>query len=211
MTNHSQSEGSLQGNNLLNGGLGARALFTPRLTLRWIGSSDAEALSGFAGDPLLRQKTETIPYPFDVPAAHQWIDEAGDLRSRGVAYRFAVEERATQKFVGVSALMMLAGARAELGYWLGPPFWGKGYGREAVAATVAFGADILKLRSVEAVVYSENTASVAVLRALGFEEHAYETINVPERGGARLIRRFVSDLRKDRRSTNVIPFSGQVA
>ncbi len=181
------------------------------MTLRWIASSDAERLSAFAGDPLLLQKTETIPYPYDVPAAREWIDEAEGLRERGSAYRFAIEERSEPAFVGVSALMMLSRGSAELGYWLGRDFWGQGYGREAVAATVAFGADILKLQSIQAVVYSENTASVAVLRGLGFEEHAFETINVPDRGGARLVRRFISDLRKDPKPSNVVPLSGKVA
>lgn len=211
LKHHSSDKGYASASRLLGGGLGARSLFTPRLTLRWIASSDAERLSAFAGDPLLLQKTETIPYPYDVPAAHEWIDEAEGLRERGSAYRFAIEERSASAFVGVSALMMLDQGVAELGYWLGRDFWGQGYGREAVAATVAFGADILKLQSIQAVVYSENTASVAVLRGLGFEEHAFETINVPERGGSRLVRRFVSDLRKAPKPSNVVPMSGKVA
>ncbi len=198
----------MNGSHLLGGGLGSRSLFTPRLTLRWIAQGDAERLSAFAADPLLLQKTETIPYPYDVPAAHQWIDESLDLRASGKAYRFAVEERAENRFVGVSALTMLDQNSAELGYWLGREHWGRGYGREAVAAVIAFGKDILKLRTIHAVVYSENTASVAVLRGHGFEEQAFETIDVPERGGARLVRRFVSDLNKGTKSSNVIPMSG---
>ncbi len=211
LAHHLSDHGYASTPGLLGGGLGSRSLFTPRLTLRWMASNDAERLSAFASDPLLLQKTETIPYPYDVPAAHEWIDEAEDLRARGAAYRFAIEERLTQQFVGVSALMMLDRGVAELGYWLGRDYWGQGFGREAVAATIAFGKDILKLRSIQAVVYSENTASVAVLRGLGFEEHAFETINVPDRGGARLVRRFVSDLTKDPELSNVLPFSGKVA
>lgn len=211
LTNSPSDKGRVSSLSLLGGGLGPRSLFTQRLTLRWIATSDAEQLSAFAGDSLLRQKTETIPYPYDVPAAHEWIEEARSLRERGLAYRFAVEERSDQQFVGVSALMMLDQGVAELGYWLGRDFWGQGFGREAVAATVAFGKDILKLRSIQAVVYSENTASVSVLRGLGFEEHAFETINVPDRGGARLVRRFVSDLRNESKPSNVVSFSGKVA
>ncbi len=196
---------------MLGGGLGARALFAPRLSLRWIAANDAEDLSAFAGDPLLLQRTETIPHPYDVPAALQWIEEANTLRGSGRAFRFAIESRSHRALVGVSALTMLDGESAELGYWLGRDYWGRGFGREAVAATVAFGADILKLRSIQAVVYSENTASVAVLRGLDFEEHAFETINVPDRGGARLVRRFVSDLTKETKSSKVIPLGDKVA
>ena len=196
---------------LLGGGLGARALFTPRLSLRWIARPDAKALSVYAGDPVLLQKTETIPYPYDAPAASRWIDEADRLRALGTGFRFVIEDRAQQTFVGVSALTMLGGESAELGYWLGRDFWGQGFGREAVAATVAFGVDILKLKSIQAVVYSENTASVAVLRGLGFEDQGLETIDVPDRGGARLVRRFVSDLTKIEEPSNVLRLNNRVA
>ncbi len=205
------TKNSLRGGGLIAGGLGSRSLFTPRLTLRWIAQSDAEKLSAFGGDPLVQQKTETIPFPYDVPAAHQWIDEAEDLRARGVAYRFAIEEKASGCFVGVAALMMLKKETAELGYWLGRPYWGQGFGREAVTATVAFGKDILRLQRLQAVVYAENTASVAVLRGQGFSEATYETIDVPERGGARLVRRFERDLRGKPRPSNVVPIAGRVA
>jgi len=196
---------------LIAGGLGARSLFTPRLSLRWVAQSDAEQLSAFGGDPLVLQKTETIPYPYDVPAAHQWIDEAQDLRARGIAYRFSIEEKASGRFVGVAALMMLTEGTAELGYWLGRPYWGQGFGRETVAATVAFGKDILRLRALQAVAYAENTASVAVLRGQGFTEVTYETIDVPERGGLRLVRRFVHDLTGELKPSNVVPMSERVA
>ena len=146
-----------------------------------------------------------------MPAAHQWIDEAEALRVRGVAYRFAIEEKASGGFVGVAALMMLRDGTAELGYWLGRPYWGQGFGREAVAATVAFGKDILRLCTLQAIVYAENTASVAVLRGQGFSEATYETINVPERGGARLVRRFERDLRSKPKPSNVVPIAGRVA
>jgi 8-oxo-dGTP diphosphatase len=202
---------SLSVGGLIAGGLGSRSLFTPRLTLRWVAQSDAEQLSAFGGDPLVQQKTETIPFPYDVSAAHQWIDEAKDLLARGVAYRFAIEEKVSGGLVGVAALMMLKDGTAELGYWLGRPYWGQGFGREAVAATVAFGKDILRLRTLQAVVYAENTASVAVLRGQGFVEATYETIDVPERGGPRLVRRFERDLWGEPKPSNVVPIAGRVA
>jgi 8-oxo-dGTP diphosphatase len=208
---HSPNAGGLIGNSLIGGGLGSRGLFTPRLTLRWIAPCDAEQLSAFGGDPLVQQKTETIPHPYDVPAAHQWIDEAESMRTSGTAYRFAIEEKQNGGFVGVAALMMLKVGVAELGYWLGRPHWGQGFGREAVAATVAFGEDILRLHALQAVVYAENTASVAVLRGQGFHEVTYETIDVPERGGARLVRRFERDLTRDLKPSNVVSMAGRVA
>lgn len=198
---------------IINGGLGTRQLVTPRLRLRWIGPQDVAALAEYGCEPLIRQKTETIPYPYDETMAGNWIAEADVLRRTGKAFRFAVTEGATAAFVGVSALALVPdrGGVAELGYWLGRPFWDKGYGREAVAALVAFGRDILKLHMIEAIVYAENTASVAVLRGQGFSEAAFEVRDVPQRGGARLVRRFCRDFSVDENASTASHASSRVA
>lgn len=180
---------------IIDGGLGARRLVTPRLMLRWIVPGDAAALAEYGSEPLIRQKTETIPYPYDEAMARDWITQSEVLRRNGEAYRFAVIDGVTGAFVGVAALALVQEneGTAELGYWLGRPFWDRGYGREAVAALTAFGRDILKLCAIEALVYAENTASVSVLRGQGFAETEFEVHDVPERGGARLMRRFSLD------------------
>lgn len=178
--------------NIINGGLGSRRLATARLALRWIEPGDAHALAQYGGDPLIRQKTETIPEPYDEAIAREWIAQSQALRLKGSAFRFTVSDRVSGDFIGVCALAMIEDeeAAAELGYWLGRPFWDQGYGREAVTALIAFGRDVLKLKTIQAIVYAENTASVAVLGKLNFTESEYELINVPERGGKRLVRRF---------------------
>ncbi|MEQ9145674.1 MAG: GNAT family N-acetyltransferase [Parvibaculaceae bacterium] len=187
----------------------SRSLFTPRLTLRPVAEADAEGLAAYGSDDLIRQKTETIPFPHDAVAAQAWISEARALRETGDAFRFAIIERASGRFVGVAALSNMSelGSSAELGYWLGRPFWDRGFGREAVAATVAFGRDILRLSSLEALVYSENTASVAVLHGQSFRQTSFELRDVPERGGKRLIRRFERDF-GDENSTAVQSLTG---
>ena len=190
----------MTGANIINGGLGSRRLATARLALRWIEPDDAVALAQYGGDPLIRQKTETIPDPYDDVTARAWIAQSQALRLKGSAFRFAVTDRVSDRFIGVCGLAMIEGEEgaAELGYWLGRPFWDQGYGREAVTALIAFGRDVLQLKAVQAIVYAENTASVAVLGRLGFTESDYELINVPERGGKRLVRRFTLSLDRGR-------------
>jgi RimJ/RimL family protein N-acetyltransferase len=183
--------------NIIDGGLGTRTLATSRLSLRWIVPGDAAALALYGGEPLIHQKTDTIPYPYDEKTAMDWISESEGMRHRGEAYRFAVISRETGAFIGVCALAIVDREKdvAELGYWLGRPFWDKGFGREAVAALIAFGRDILQLAGIRAIVYAENTASVAVLRGQDFVESEYEMMDVPERGGNRLVRLFSLELK----------------
>ena len=58
--------------------------------------------------------------------------------------------------------------RAEIGYALHPDLWGQGLMSEAVAATLHYGFQKMKLHSVEAGVKPDNTASIHVLERSGF-------------------------------------------
>ena len=49
--------------------------------------------------------------------------------------------------------------RAELGYWIGVPYWGRGYATEAAAAVVGYAFETLGLHRVFASHYTKNAAS----------------------------------------------------
>ena len=61
---------------------------------------------------------------------------------------------------------------AELGYWLGRPFWGKGYATEAARAVLDHALGPLGLPEVLAEVDEGNTASIAVIERLGMTPFA---------------------------------------
>lgn len=90
-------------------------------------------------------------------------------RAAGTFYGFVIE--AGDEVVGHIGLKHVDRARgeAELGYWVGRPFWGRGYASEAarLALDVAFGA--LGLEEVYAHVLTRNPASARVLEKAGFE------------------------------------------
>lgn len=58
---------------------------------------------------------------------------------------------------------------AELGYWLGEPFWGKGIMSEAVKQLTAWGFERLLLHRIYANVFADNVASMRVLEKAGYE------------------------------------------
>jgi RimJ/RimL family protein N-acetyltransferase len=72
---------------------------------------------------------------------------------------------------------------SELGYWLGEPYWGQGYGREAVAAIIDYGFRVLGLEMIQAVTDPGNTASQKVLLACGLTRAAEINLVRPNRGG----------------------------
>ncbi len=56
---------------------------------------------------------------------------------------------------------------AELGYWVGVPYWGRGYATEAAAAVVEFGFRVLALERIWARAFARNPASSRVLEKIG--------------------------------------------
>jgi [ribosomal protein S5]-alanine N-acetyltransferase len=71
-----------------------------------------------------------------------------------------------------------------LGYWLGKPHWGCGYGTEAVGALVDHAFAVYPHDRVGAGVFRENAASQRVLQKLGFTAAGRKTIESHSRGEA---------------------------
>jgi RimJ/RimL family protein N-acetyltransferase len=61
---------------------------------------------------------------------------------------------------------------ADIGYELGPAWWGRGYASEAARALVSFGFNQLRLHRIWAWCVADNAASVAVLHRLGMKQEA---------------------------------------
>jgi RimJ/RimL family protein N-acetyltransferase len=81
---------------------------------------------------------------------------------------FAVVERASARLVGAIGLTLKpAHGRAEVGYWIGVPFWNRGYATEAAALVLGFGFGELGLNRVHAQHFSRNPQSGRVMRKLG--------------------------------------------
>jgi RimJ/RimL family protein N-acetyltransferase len=57
--------------------------------------------------------------------------------------------------------------RAELGYWIGVPYWGNGYATEASRTLVKYGFETLGLHRIFASHVVRNSASARVLRKIG--------------------------------------------
>lgn len=69
-----------------------------------------------------------------------------------------------------------------MGYWIGKPFWGKGYITEALKAVLAFGFDKLQLNRIEAHHLDFNEASGAVLMKVGMRHEGILRKHVKKNG-----------------------------
>ena len=75
----------------------------------------------------------------------------------------------------------------ELGYWLGKPFWGRGYVPEAAMAVLRHAFVDLGMRAVWCGYYEGNVKSERVQEKLGFEyNHTHPAVSVPLMGETRV-------------------------
>ncbi len=142
-------------------------LTTRRLVLRPFTAADAPAVQALASAAEIAATTANIPHPYPEGAAAVWIAGHPAAHAAGSAAIFAITTPA-DGVVGATELRVTpAMLHAELGYWIGVPFWGRGFATEAAAALLdhAFGA--LGLKRVYAHHIASNGASGAVLKKIG--------------------------------------------
>lgn len=91
---------------------------------------------------------------------------------RGRATNFAIRLLADGPLIGCVGLrdIDLEHQQAELGFWIGREWWGRGYAREAAAAMVQFGFDSLGLNRICAHHMVRNPAAGKVLQAVGMRQ-----------------------------------------
>jgi RimJ/RimL family protein N-acetyltransferase len=137
-------------------------LTTERLVLRPLTIDDAADVQRYASAYEIAANTLSIPHPYPVGGAEEWI-----RNHEGETFAIALREG---DFIGTIGLRIKPDDnRAELGYWIGVPYWGHGYAAEAARAMLAHGFDTLHLNRIFASHFSRNPASGRVLEKIGMK------------------------------------------
>jgi RimJ/RimL family protein N-acetyltransferase len=143
------------------------ALRTERLLLRGFTLADAPRVQELAGAREVASTTLTMPHPYEDGMAEAWIQghaAAWEARER---LSLAVTSQA-DGLIGVTGLSLKPMHRhAEIGYWIGVPYWNRGFATEAAAAVLAYGFGQLGLHRIVGRHFARNPASGGVLRKLG--------------------------------------------
>jgi [ribosomal protein S5]-alanine N-acetyltransferase len=144
------------------------ALRTRRLTLDAPALDDAPELQRLAGAREIADTTLSIPHPYELDHAVAWIEQQRKEAARGRAISFAVR-LSNRTLIGSCGLRDIdrEHLQAELGFWIGRDWWGKGYAREAAAAVLRFGFETLALNRIYAHHMARNPAAGRVLEACG--------------------------------------------
>lgn len=145
------------------------SLETDRLLLRPFTSEDTETVQRLVNDPEIVATTRALHFPYPEGAAARWIAQQPEAWLSGRAAIFAIALKRTGLVIGTVGLEIeAADERAELGYWIDPAFWNRGYASEAAPAVVEFGFRQLGLNRIMAEHLLHNPASGRVLAKSGF-------------------------------------------
>jgi RimJ/RimL family protein N-acetyltransferase len=139
-------------------------LETKRLALRAARLEDAKAVAALANDRRIAENTARIPYPYKLADAEQFI--AGANKKGEAAYLITLRDGT---IVGACGLMFHYDDTPEIGYWLGVPYWNKGYATEALHALIDYAFTDLTHDAVQAGARVTNPASRRVLEKCGFQ------------------------------------------
>ncbi len=149
----------------------APVLETARLRLRPFVPEDAPRLHELAGAREVADTTVSIPHPYPRELADRWIAEQARAAAEGRAVSLAIEFKHEPGLIGGISLRDIdpEHRQAELGFWIGVPWWGRGYALEATRAMVDYGFGQLGLNRIHAHHMVRNPASGRVLAKAGFQ------------------------------------------
>lgn len=151
---------------------------TTRLYLRQFTLADAPLI--FA----LNQHAEVVKYVHELPlktVADAELVLHNSILPQYTKYnfgRYAVHLKQSNAFIGWCGLKYRAAIdEVDLGYRFMPSSWGKGYGTEAAAGSLAYGFNSLQLQRITARAHVENLPSLQILRKIGMQYLCNEVVD----------------------------------
>ena len=140
-------------------------LKTERLVLRAPRFEDARRVAALINDRRIAENTARIPHPYSLADAFAFLAQAN--RDPG-APSFLVT-LADGTLVGGGGIHVVSGRDPEPGYWIGVPYWGRGYATEAARALVDHAFTELGYERLACRARVSNPASRRVLEKCGFQ------------------------------------------
>ncbi|MCX6832911.1 MAG: GNAT family N-acetyltransferase [candidate division Zixibacteria bacterium] len=142
-------------------------LETKRLILRPFAMADAKDVQRLAGDRAIADTTLSIPHPYGDGKAEEWISKHQETFDQEKGVTLAITRKPDDMLLGAISLMDISkGHQAELGYWVGKPYWNQGYCTEAASAVLRYGFLVLGLIRIHASFLTRNPASGRVMQKL---------------------------------------------
>jgi len=143
---------------------------TEKFILRKFRMSDAESIVKHANDKLIARNLERLPHPYTMKDAKVWLGKKlKEYRQKNPKeFVFAIEIDG-QAVGAIGFHKIISGHKAEMGYWLGRKYWGRGLMTEVVKYASQYAFKTFKLRRLQAHTFPPNKASMRVLEKNRFK------------------------------------------
>nr|WP_294947830.1 GNAT family N-acetyltransferase [uncultured Mucilaginibacter sp.] len=147
---------------------------TPRLTMRALNLTDAEAAFAMRSNPEVMKYIDRPPAK-SIDEAISWINLIHDLHQKNEGVLWVLSLHNSDDMIGSIGIWQIdkINQRAEIGYMLNTQHQGKGYMQEALIEAIKYAFEGIGLHSIEANVNPGNQASIKLLERTGFVREAY--------------------------------------
>lgn len=143
-------------------------LFTNRINLRGFTKRDAPRVAVLCGEWDIAASTANIPHPYTTSMADDWIGGHQESDEAGNAVSFAVTTIENELLIGAIGLHInQSNFLAEIGYWIGRPYWNSGYASEAAIKVIEYGFEQRSLNRIQARHMTKNPVSGRVMEKAG--------------------------------------------
>jgi ribosomal-protein-alanine N-acetyltransferase len=137
---------------------------------------DKAVCVGHLNDRHIYDCTLRVPHPYTDADFDKWMKHVGEAtQKQGQPVHFAARNDREEVIggIGFDELTIGKSHRAEIGYWMARPYWGKGYMTAVVRRACEFAFSEWGLVKISASVFPFNTASMRVLEKCGFVQEGY--------------------------------------
>jgi len=137
--------------------------------LRYYKKGDEVSVTKHINNIKIYRYTCMIPYPYTLKDGKEWarnnIKNNKKKKKENVVFLIIIDGEA----VGGIGLHKIEDPKAEIGYWLGEKYWGKGIVPQAVKLVAKYGFEKLKLKRIYGTVMAPNKQSQIVMKKAGFK------------------------------------------
>ena len=148
---------------------------TERLIVDLPTQDDANALYHLVGGPDRRELCATLMWdgPDDLDEIRSWIDKCENETFEDFGYHWILRDRsgavcgAGQAVGAMGTCPRTEPGRADVGYWLGRPYWGQGLMGEALRSLIDYGFATLDYYKIEADVFTNNERGIRLVESAG--------------------------------------------
>ena len=156
--------------------LNTHSFRTKRLVIDLPKADDAERLYQLVGGPDRREVCGTLLWdgPDDISDTQSWVEQCATASFESFGFHWVIRDRTGE--IGDTAHEVLGAigtrpagepGRADVGYWLGRPYWGQGIMGEALRQLIAYGFTELDYYRMEANVHTTNERGIRLLESAG--------------------------------------------